>query len=126
MDEARHILVVEDDPVMRDLLADWLAAAGYRVTAAADGEAGLAEARARRPVLVVTDIHMPGGGGEALISEIRRMDVAVPIIAISGHFRSGRGLSPEGAIALGATRALAKPFKRKDMVGAVAELAGPA
>ena len=47
------------------------------------------------------------------------------MIAISGHFRSGHGLTPEGAIALGAARALAKPFKRNEMVGAVADLVGP-
>jgi CheY-like chemotaxis protein len=125
MDEAPRILVIEDDPILRDLLADWLLAAGYRVGVAADGRAGLVDVHAHRPALVVTDIHMPGLGGAAVIAEVGRMYPGTPVIAISAHFRSDRGLTPEAAIALGAARVLAKPFKRKDMVGAVSELVGP-
>jgi CheY-like chemotaxis protein len=125
MDPSKRILVIEDDPILRDLLGDWLLAAGYGVALAAEGAAGLADARARRPVLVVTDIHMPGVGGAAVISEVRRMYPGTPIIAISAHFRSSSGLAPEEAMALGAVRALAKPFRRREMVGAVLELVGP-
>jgi CheY-like chemotaxis protein len=125
MNDAKRILVIEDDAVLRDLLADWLVAAGYRVAQAAEGGAGIANARAHRPALVVTDIHMPGSDGATVISEVGRIYPDVPIIAISGHFRSGRGLTPEDAAALGAACTLAKPFNRKDMVGAVMALAGP-
>jgi CheY-like chemotaxis protein len=125
MEECKRILVIEDDPILRDLMADWLLAAGYRVGVAADGSSGIADARAQRPALVVTDIHMPGTGGAAVISEVGRIYPGIPVIAISGHFRSDQGLTPEEALALGAARTLAKPFKRKDMVGAVLELAGP-
>jgi CheY-like chemotaxis protein len=125
MNETKRILVIEDDPILRELLAEWLLAAGYRVGVAAEGEAGLADARAHRPALVVTDIHMPGIGGAAVISEVGRIYPGIPVIAISAHFRSNRWFTPEEAIALGAARALAKPFNRKDMVGAVAKLIGP-
>jgi CheY-like chemotaxis protein len=125
MNEAQRVLVIEDDPVLRDLLADWLLGAGYRVDLAAEGGAGIANARARRPALVVTDIHMPGVDGATVIAEVGRLYPEVPIIAISAHFHSGLGLTPEAATALGAARALAKPFKRKDVVGAVMELVGP-
>jgi CheY-like chemotaxis protein len=125
MDEGKRILVIEDDPILRDLLTDWLLAAGYSVDVAVEGGAGIAHARAYRPTLVVTDIHMPGTGGAAVISEVGRIYPGIPVIAISAHFRSNHGLKPEEAIALGAARALAKPFKRKDMVGAVIELVGP-
>jgi CheY-like chemotaxis protein len=124
MNETKRILVIEDDPILRDLLAEWLLAAGYRVGLAAEGGAGLADARANRPALVVTDIHMPGIGGAAVIAEVARIYPGMPIIAISGHFRSDHGLKPEEAVALGAARALAKPFKRKEMVGTVIELVG--
>ncbi|HEX4779673.1 MAG TPA: response regulator [Usitatibacter sp.] len=127
MEEPRRILVIDDDPILRELLADWLLAAGYRVSIAGDGGAGIAESRAHRPALVVTDINMPGLGGAAVIAELARLYPGLPVIAISGHFRSARApLTPEGAIALGAARAFAKPFARKEMVDAVAELAGPA
>ena len=125
MNEAQRILVIEDDPVLRDLMAEWLVAAGYRVGLAEEGGAGIRDAEAHRPALVVTDINMPGVGGAAVIAEMARTYPEVPVIAISGHFRSDHGLHAEEATALGAARTLAKPFRRKEMVGAVIELVGP-
>jgi len=125
MNESRRILVIEDDPILRELMADWLLAAGYRVAVAAEGESGIAAARACRPDLVVTDMNMPGTGGAAVISELGRVYPGLPIIAMSAHFGCGRDPSPDGAIALGAARTLAKPFRRKEMVGAVRELVEP-
>jgi CheY-like chemotaxis protein len=125
MNEAQRILVIEDDPIVRELVADWLRAAGYPVCVAPDGATGLADARAHRPALVVTDIHMPGTWGATVILEVGHMYPGTPVIAMSGHFNSDHGLSSRDAIALGAARALAKPFKRSEMVGAVTELVGP-
>jgi CheY-like chemotaxis protein len=48
----------------------------------------------------------------------------VAIVAISGLFNSGRGVDADAAIALGAARALAKPFKRAELLRALAELLG--
>jgi CheY-like chemotaxis protein len=125
MTAAKDILIIEDDEILRDLVADWMAAAGYGVRVAADGDAGLAAIDDHPPALVVTDIHMPGAGGAAVIAELRRAHPAVPVIAISAYFKCGHGLTADGAIALGAARALAKPFSRREMVGAVAALVGP-
>jgi len=125
MTTGKDILIIEDDEILRDLVAEWLDLAGYRVRVAVDGEAGLAAVRDRRPAIVVTDIHMPGVGGAAVIAELRRAHPAIPVIAISGHFRCGQGLTAEGAVALGAARALVKPFSRGEMLGAVAALVGP-
>ena len=125
MEEEKRVLVIEDDPILRELLAEWLLAAGDCVGVAAEGASGIADARAHPPALVVTDIRMPGTGGATVIAEVRRMYPEIPVIAISAHFRSDLGLAPEDALALGAARTLAKPFKRKEMVGAVLELAGP-
>jgi CheY-like chemotaxis protein len=118
------ILVIEDDPIMREALADWLQAAGYGVRTAADGSAGLAAVTVAPPALVVTDIHMPGINGATIISELKRRHPQVVVIAISGLFNSGHGLDAEAAIALGAARALAKPFKRTELLRALAELLG--
>jgi two-component system response regulator FlrC len=118
------ILVIEDDPIMREALAEWLQGAGYGVRTAADGSAGLAAVTLAQPALVVTDIHMPGMNGATVISELRRHHPRVAIIAISGLFNSGHGLDADAAIALGAARALAKPFKRAELLRAVAELLG--
>jgi CheY-like chemotaxis protein len=118
------ILVIEDDPIMREALTDWLQAAGYGVRTAADGSAGLAAVKFAVPAVVVTDIHMPGTNGAAIISELKRYP-QVAVIAISGLFNSGHGLDADAALALGAARALAKPFKRADLMRAMAELLGP-
>jgi CheY-like chemotaxis protein len=71
---------------------------------------------------VITDIHMPGVNGTAIILELKQRHPGVPVIAISGLFNSGRGVDAEAAIALGAARALAKPFKRAELLRAMAEL----
>jgi len=119
------ILVIEDDTIMREALSDWLRAAGYRVRMAADGDAGLAGVKLAVPALVVTDIHLPGTSGDAIISQLKRDYPQVAVIAISGMFNSGHGLDSGAALALGAARALTKPFKRAELLRAVAELLGP-
>jgi CheY-like chemotaxis protein len=118
------ILVIEDDPIMREALTDWLQAAGYVVRTAADGNAGLAAVKFAVPAVVVTDIHMPGTNGAAIISELKRYYPQVAVIAISGLFNTGRGLDVDAALALGAARALVKPFKRTELLRAMAELLG--
>jgi CheY-like chemotaxis protein len=116
------ILVIEDDAIMREVLAEWLEAAGYRVHKAKDGRAGLEAVRAAAPALVVTDIHMPGTGGATVIVELKLRHPEIPVIAISGLFYSGHGMDADTAISLGAACALAKPFKRGQLLGAVSEL----
>jgi CheY-like chemotaxis protein len=120
-----EILIIEDDAIMREALAEWLQATGYRVRMAADGSAGLAEVNLAAPALVVTDVHMPGPSGAMVIAELKHRDPQMPIIAISGLFNSGHGMDAEGAIALGAARALSKPFKRAELLRAVADLLAP-
>ena len=119
------VLVIDDDEIMRDLVADWLEAAGYEVRKAADGPAGLAEVERAEPALVVTDMRMPGPGGDVIIRNLQQNHPGIPIIAVSGHF-SLSGCSAHDALALGAARALAKPVKRSEIMRAVVELVGPA
>jgi len=118
------VLVLDDDPIMRELVSDWLEAAGYRVRKAADCHAGIAEMKHRPPALMVTDMRMPGPCGGELIERLKREYPGVHLVAISGHFNSGCGFSAEDALAAGAARALAKPVKRNDILRAVAELTG--
>ena len=119
------ILVIEDDPIMREALADWLQAAGYGVRTVPDGSAGLAAVTAAPPRLVITDIHMPDTNGATVISELKQRHPQIAVIAISGLFDSGHGLGADAALALGAARALAKPFKRAELLRATAELLSP-
>ena len=121
---AKDSLTSEDDELMRELGADWMAAAGYGVRLAAEGRAGLAAVRDRPPALVIADLHMPVAGGAAVIAELKRILPGLPVIAISARFGGIDGLTPEGAVALGAALAFAKPLKRSEMVDAVADLIG--
>src|SRR5258708_17040300 len=100
MTTTSDILVIEDDPIMREALTDWLQAAGYGVRTAADGSAGLAAVKFAVPAVVVTDIHMPGTNGAAIISELKRYYPHVPVLAISGLFNSAHCPDPDAAPAL--------------------------
>ena len=124
MKDKTEILVIDDDAIMRDLIVDWLEAAGYAVRKATDcRSAGVAlEAH---PALVVTDMWMPGPCGAEAIRWMREKHPGLRLIAVSGHFGSGQGTSAEDAVGAGAARAIAKPVKRAELLGAVAELIGP-
>ena len=119
-----EIVVIDDDAIMRDLLADWLVAAGYRVRQASSCRAWMGEPGARPPALIVTDMFMPGPCGTDAIAALRARHAGTAIIAVSGHFGAGQRLSAPDALAAGADRALAKPLKRAELLGAVAELIG--
>ena len=124
MTPTTDILIIEDDAIMREALAEWLEGAGYGVRKAADGTAGLAAVKFAAPALVVTDIHMPGTSGAVVIAKLKQGYPEIPIVAISCLFNSGHGMDADAAIALGAALALAKPIKRRDLLRAVADLLG--
>jgi CheY-like chemotaxis protein len=116
-----HILLIEDDELLRDTLLQLLQLDHHRITEAADGEHGLrAFGRGKGIDLVITDMLMPRLDGTRVITELRQIQPAVPIIAISG---GRRVLSPsfnlETARLLGATGVLAKPFGRRELQAAV-------
>ena len=119
------VLVIDDDAIMRELMADWLEAAGYRVHKADGCGTALAELRRHTPALVVTDMFMPGPCGAEAIARLKAEQPGIALIAVSGYFNSGHGLSAEAALSAGADRALPKPVKRGELIQAVAELVGP-
>jgi CheY-like chemotaxis protein len=120
-----HILLIDDDEMLRDTVLQMLELDGHQVTEAADGERGLKafaahHGRGRGFDLVITDVLMPGVDGARVIVELRREHPQLPIIAISG---GRRVLSPqfnlETATLAGATCQLAKPFGRHELQSAV-------
>lgn len=115
----RYVLIVDDDAIMRDLMA------GYDVRKAANCGAAEAEARRAAPALIISDMFMPGPCGAMAIAQMKQAVPGVHVVAVSGHFNSGQGLSAAGALEAGAARARAKPVKRADLVRAVGELLGP-
>jgi CheY-like chemotaxis protein len=119
------VLVVDDDAILRDLVADWLQAAGYTVRKASDCETARKALAEGAPALIISDMFMPGECGAVAIAELKRHAPDAPLIALSGYFKSGCGVSAEEALAAGAARALAKPVRRAQLLVAVSELIGP-
>lgn len=111
------ILVVEDDgSILRGLQLN-LAAEGYRVRCAADGESGLRLARAEPPDLLVVDLMLPRLGGLDLIREVRREDSEVPILVLSAK---GHESDKVAALKLGADDYVVKPFGLQELLARIA------
>jgi CheY-like chemotaxis protein len=81
------ILVVEDDQILREALTDSLKILNYQVLQAADGtEAlGILEHHEDEVSLVMSDLVMPKMGGKALLEAMRKRDIALPVVILSGH-----------------------------------------
>lgn len=109
-----HILVVEDDPRLRERLARYLSGEGFRVTAAGDASDARTQLRAINPDLMVLDVMMPGESGLDLTQSLR-MEAGhdLPILLLTA-----RG-APEDRIAgfeAGADDYLGKPFEPRELV----------
>ena len=112
---AHQILVVDDDEDIRGLLRALLERAGYDVTDAADGRAGLRELYAGSPDLVILDVAMPGLDGWATLERIREV-TDVPVLMLTARdaeLERVRGLQS------GADDYVVKPFGRQELVARV-------
>jgi CheY-like chemotaxis protein len=111
------VLVVDDDPAMRDSLCVLLQSAGYRTLTAENGSGAIAQLAAR-PDVVLTDVNMAGSSGLEVINAIRFGGENIPVIAISGWQPVG-GYDPlDVARKLGAVKALHKD-KMEDLVSVI-------
>jgi CheY-like chemotaxis protein len=106
-----RILVVEDHDETREVVAMLLKTEGYDVVLAADGDAGVACARASRPQIAIVDIFLPGKDGVAVIEELRRDLPALIIIAVSADTSQDRRGALIRARAAGAHLTLRKPLE---------------
>jgi CheY-like chemotaxis protein len=130
-----NILVVDDDPAVRTTIRLVLERAGHTVAMAADGFAGMEALAAGGIDLLIVDLFMPGMDGLETIREVRKHRPDLPAIVISGTSLAGPVLqepapkSPDYlamAVKLGAVRSIQKPFKPRDIVGAVRQCLGEA
>jgi two-component system KDP operon response regulator KdpE len=109
------ILIVDDDPAIRDSLSKELRAAGYATTTATDGAEGMSAFQSQVPDLVLTDLAMPRSDGFELIASIRATS-RVPVIVLSV-----RGADPDKvrALDLGADDFVTKPFSMTELLARV-------
>lgn len=116
------IVVIEEDKLMRELLAEWLSAEGYSVRAAASADAAPQD----RTDLVIVDVYMPRYEGAERLRAVKAAHPDTPLIAISGQFLPGLAGSCTAAEALGVRQVIAKPFSRRQLLAAVRDVIGPA
>jgi DNA-binding response OmpR family regulator len=117
----RAVLVVEDDRDLADMMAWVLSAAGFDVTTAADGAAGLAALERQPHCVVILDLMMPDVDGLEFRTRQRQHPVGrqAPVLVVSGRPDAAalaRGMDVAGF--------LAKPFTPEDLVAAVSRIAG--
>ncbi len=111
-----HLLIVEDDFEMRDLLRKVLEKEGYRVSVAGDGHEALVLLSPGAFDLVVTDMLMPEDGGLELLQVIRETHPGLPVIIITAFGDWG---SYSRALELGAAAFISKPLKMAELIGAI-------
>ena len=116
-----RLLVVDDEPSIRDLMQTSLSTEGYEVRVAKDGFEALAQMRGALPDLILTDLKMPNMSGFELLSVVRRRFPQIPTIAISGEFQP-----PVEELGVLADAFLAKPHTAKELLAKIAELLGDA
>ena len=113
-----RILVIDDEPDLRDALAEVLSQASHEVLTAEHGGTGLDLYQRHGADLVITDVLMPEKDGLETIREMFRLNPAAKIIAVSGA--GTLLLSMAGG--LGAQRTLLKPFTPADLLRTVGEM----
>jgi len=108
---ARTILVVDDEPTIREALVDALEADGFRVVAAADGREALARFRGERPDLVLLDLMLPELSGIE-VCRIIRAESAVPIVMLTAKDSE---VDKVVGLELGADDYVTKPFSLREL-----------
>ena len=118
MDETPHLLVVDDDPLIRSLLRRYLTGEGFRITEAIDG-AGVRAALVQGPIhAVLLDLVMPGEDGLSLARQIRQRS-NVPIIMLTGK---GELIDRVVGLESGADDYITKPFELRELLARIRAL----
>jgi DNA-binding response OmpR family regulator len=115
MKPSLSVLVVDDDPDVRELVSTLLGRAGYLVAEAPDGRAALKALYERHPDLVVLDVNMPDLDGWATLERIRELS-DVPVVMLSAR---GEELEKVRALRAGADDYVTKPFGRQELLARV-------
>ncbi|MEF3695881.1 sigma-54-dependent transcriptional regulator [Desulfolutivibrio sp.] len=117
--EGKHVLVVDDDPHILEVLDARLASAGYLVVQAASGEEALERLKTGIVDLVISDIRMPGMDGMKLLEFIEKLHPGLPMILLTAH---GSISGAVDAMKHGAVDYLTKPFDGRELLAKVASV----
>ena len=108
-----HVLIVEDDPIVADVLGMILEEAGHFKTTANTIETALSELKHNRIGEILLDLNLPDGDGTRLARLVRKNHILVPILVISGNSGIDEKITALGA---GADGYLTKPFDRYELM----------
>ena len=111
-----RVLVVEDEPRLRDLLVDVLPDMGYAASAVRTGEDALRAMAADAREVVLLDLHLPGVGGMDVFAAVRQRWPDTQVIVLTAH---GDLAAAQDAIRLGVADFLTKPFHLSDVEAAL-------
>lgn len=109
------ILVIDDDPGLAGLLAEYLGGRGFGVSTAPDGRTGLERVRAGGVDLVVLDVMMPGMDGFDVLRELRR-STKLPVVMLTAR---GEDMDRIVGLELGADDYLSKPFNPRELLARI-------
>lgn len=112
---SKHILVVEDDGNISELLRLYLEKEGYQVTIADTGEDGIVKFRSASPNLVLLDIMLPGIDGWGVLRTIRQ-ESKIPVIMLTAK---GETFDKVSGLQLGADDYITKPFEMKEVLARI-------
>jgi two-component system, OmpR family, response regulator BaeR len=110
-----HVMIVEDEPELAALVADYVRAAGYHATVCGDGAQALAAIKAKAPELLVLDLMLPGLDGLALCRAVRAFS-ELPIIMVTARVEEVDRLL---GLETGADDYLCKPFSPRELVARI-------
>ncbi|MBN2715031.1 MAG: hybrid sensor histidine kinase/response regulator [Deltaproteobacteria bacterium] len=107
------LLIIDDEPMIRESFRLYLEDRGYDIITACDGDEGIEKYRTCHPDLVMVDLRMPRVGGMEVLQAIRANDRETPVIVISG---TGAASDVVNALQAGATTFLTKPLPSLQML----------
>ncbi len=115
-----HILVIEDDRTIREVIRTLLEMESHQVTEAEDGKEALELLETINVDIVITDIFLPRLSGIKVIKILKKQNSKIKIIAISGAGNGAYNL--QSLTEIGADRFLEKPFEMGELLNAIKEL----
>jgi DNA-binding response OmpR family regulator len=124
----KKILVVEDDPLNAQILADYLEANGYQPVIACNGVEGVERFRAERPDLMLVDVQLPRKNGYEVCFEVKGTPegARMPLLLMSAVYTNAEHARPYTERGMRAEGYLVKPFELRDLLAQVQQLIGAA
>jgi CheY-like chemotaxis protein len=111
------VLVVEDEPLVADVISTWLELGEFQVKLAHDGAEALTSIEREPPCAVVLDLHMPILNGRAVLERLRDRHIQVPVVVLSSDLGAR-----DMAIGLGAVAFITKAFELPRLIAIVQEI----